>query len=152
MFLVLEIWHFLLLMYYINQNTNLETKMTLTSILILSFLLVLIQITIPVLISLLTNNVKLSYLFSSRDNTANTSIYIDRANRSLKNLFETLPIFIGLILLSIISDVDNSFLAIIWLLARIIYVPVYIVGINYVRTGIWAIALICLIMMSVRFL
>ena len=126
--------------------------MTLTSILILSFLLVLIQITIPVLISLLTNNVKLSYLFSSRDTVANTSKYIDRANRSLKNLFETLPIFIGLILLSIINDVDNSLLAMIWLFARIIYVPVYIVGINYVRTGIWAIALICLIMMSVRFL
>ena len=126
--------------------------MTLTSILILSFLLVLIQITIPVLISLLTNNVKISYLFSSRDDAVNTSKYIDRANRALKNLFETLPIFIGLILLSIINDVDNSFLAMIWLLARIIYVPVYIVGINYVRTGIWAIALICLIMMSVRFL
>ena len=126
--------------------------MTLTSILILSFLLVLIQITIPVLISLLTNNVKLSYLFSSRDNEANTSIYIDRANRSLNNLFETLPIFIGLILLSIMNDVDNSLLAMIWLLSRIIYVPVYIVGINYVRTGIWAIALICLIMMSLNFL
>ena len=126
--------------------------MTLTSILILSFLLVLIQITIPVLISLLTNNVKLSYLFSSRDNAANTSKYRDRANRSLKNLFETLPIFIGLILLSIINDVDNSLLAMIWLLARIIYVPVYIVGINYVRTGIWAIAIICLIIMSVNFL
>ena len=126
--------------------------MTLTNILILSFLLVLIQITIPVLISLLTNNVKLSYLFSSRDNAANTSIYIDRANRSLNNLFETLPIFIGLVLLSIIDGVDNSLLAMIWLLARIIYVPVYIVGINYLRTGIWAIALICLIIMSVNFL
>ena len=126
--------------------------MTLTSILILSFLLVLIQITIPVLISLLTNNVKLSYLFSSRDNAANTSKYIDRANRSLNNLFETLPIFIGLTLLSIINDVDNSLLAMMWLLARIIYVPVYIVGINYVRTGIWAISLICLIIMSFNFL
>ena len=126
--------------------------MTLTIILILSFLLVLIQITIPVLISLLTNNVKLSYLFSSRDNVANTSIYIDRAKRSLKNLFETLPIFIGLILLSIMNDVDNSLLAMIWLLSRIIYVPVYIAGINYLRTGIWAIALICLIIMSINFL
>ena len=126
--------------------------MTLTIILTLSFLLVLIQITIPVLISLLTNNVKLSYLFSSRDNVANTSIHIDRANRSLKNLFETLPIFIGLILLSIMNDVDNSLPAIIWLFARIIYVPVYIAGINYLRTGIWAIALICLIIMSINFL
>ena len=60
--------------------------MTLTSILILSFLLVLIQITIPVLISLLTNNVKISYLFSSRDDAVNSSKYIDRANRALKNL------------------------------------------------------------------
>ena len=126
--------------------------MTLTSILILSFLLVLIQITIPVLISLLTNNLKLSYLFSSRDDAVNTSKYIDRANRALKNLFETLPIFIGLILLSIINDLDNTLLAMMWLLARIIYVPVYIVGINYVRTGIWAIALICLILMSINFL
>ncbi len=126
--------------------------MTLTNILILSFLLVLIQITIPVLISLLTNNVKLSYLFSSRDNKANTSKYIERANRSLKNLFETLPIFIGLILLSIMNDVDNSLLAMMWLLSRLIYVPVYIAGINYLRTGIWAIALICLIIMSINFL
>ena len=55
-------------------------------------------------------------------------------------------------LLSIINDVDNSLLAMMWLLARIIYVPVYIVGINYVRTGIWAISLICLIIMSFNFL
>ena len=126
--------------------------MTLENILILSFLLVLIQITIPILISLFTNNVKLSYLFSPRDKEVNTSIYIDRANRSLKNLFETLPIFIGVVFLSIINDVDNTSLAIIWLLARIIYVPVYIIGINYLRTGIWAISLICLILMSVNFL
>ena len=126
--------------------------MTLENILILSFLLVLIQITIPVLISLFTNNVNLSYLFSPRDKKASTSIYIDRANRSLKNLFETLPIFIGVILLSIINDVENTSLAIIWLLARIIYVPVYIIGINYLRTGIWAISLICLILMCVNFL
>ena len=126
--------------------------MTLETILILSFLLVIIQITIPVLISLFTNNVELSYLFSARDKEANTSIYIDRANRSLKNLFETLPIFIGVVLLSIINDIDNTLLAMIWLSARIIYIPVYIIGINYLRTGIWAIALICLILMCVNFL
>ena len=74
------------------------------------------------------------------------------ATSDINNLFETLPIFIGLVLLSIIDGVDNSLLAMIWLLARIIYVPVYIVGINYLRTGIWAIALICLIIMSVNFL
>ena len=54
--------------------------MTLEYIIILSFLLVLIQITIPVFISLFSKNIKLSYLFSSRDENPDTSIYENRAN------------------------------------------------------------------------
>ena len=126
--------------------------MTLEYIIILSFLLVLIQITIPVFISLFSKNIKLSYLFSSRDKKSDTSIYEDRANRALKNLFETLPIFIGLVLLSITKDVDNTSLAFFWLIARVIYVPVYIIGVDYLRTGVWAASLISLVLMSVKFL
>ena len=126
--------------------------MTLEYIIILSFLLVLIQITIPVFISLFSKSIKLSYLFSSRDKNSDTSIYEDRANRALKNLFETLPIFIGLVLLSITKDVDNASLAFFWLIARVIYVPVYILGVDYFRTVVWAISLITLVLMSVKFL
>ena len=126
--------------------------MTLEYIIILSFLLVLIQITIPVLISLFSKNIKLSYLFSSRDEDSDTSIYEDRANRALKNLFETFPIFIGLVLLSITKDVDNSSLAFFWLIARVIYVPIYILGVDYLRTGVWAVSLTSLVLMSVKFL
>ena len=126
--------------------------MTLEYIIILSFLLVLIQITIPVFISLFSKNIKLSYLFSSRDENSDTSIYENRANRALKNLFETLPIFIGLVLLSITKDVDNASLAFFWLIARVIYVPVYILGVYYLRTGVWAVSLISLILMSIKFL
>ena len=126
--------------------------MTLEHIIILSFLLVLIQITIPVFISLFSKNIKLSYLFSSRDEDSDTSIYEDRANRALKNLFETFPIFIGLVLLSITKDVDNSSLAFFWLIARAIYVPIYILGVDYLRTGVWAVSLTSLVLMSVKFL
>ena len=126
--------------------------MTPEYIIILSFLLVLIQITIPVLISLFLKNKKLSYLFSSRDENSDTSIYEERANRALKNLFETFPIFIGLVLLSISKDVDNASLAFLWLIARVIYVPVYILGVDYLRTSIWAVSLISLILMSIKFL
>ncbi len=126
--------------------------MTLEHIIILSFLLVLIQITIPVFISLFSKNIKLSYLFSSRDEDSDTSIYEDRANRALKNLFETFPIFIGLVLLSITKDVDNSSLAFFWLIARVIYVPIYILGVDYLRTVVWAISLTSLVLMSVNFL
>ena len=126
--------------------------MTLEHIIILSFLLVLIQITIPVFISLFSKNIKLSYLFSSRDEDSDTSIYEDRANRALKNLFETFPISIGLVLLSITKDVDNSSLAFFWLIARVIYVPIYILGVDYLRTGVWAVSLTSLVLMSVKFL
>ena len=127
--------------------------MTLENILILSLLLVIIQISIPVIIDLLiTNKIKFIYLFSSRDKDQETSVFFGRANRALKNLFETLPIFIGLVLISIIKEVDTSSLALLWLISRTIYIPLYIFGVNYLRTAVWAIGLICLIMMSIKFL
>ena len=124
--------------------------MALEYILILSFLLVIIQLTIPMLIELLTKNTNLKYFLSSRDETTNISTHAQRANRALKNLLETFPIFIGIIILSLIKDIDNSSIALLWLIFRIIYVPVYIFGINYLRTGIWTAALICLILMGLK--
>ena len=106
----------------------------------------------PVIIDLvITNKIKFTYLFSSRDNDQDTSEFFRRASRALRNLYETLPIFIGLVLISIIKEVDNSSLALLWLISRTIYIPLYIFGINYLRTGAWAVSLICLIMMSIKF-
>jgi uncharacterized MAPEG superfamily protein len=126
--------------------------MALENILILSFLLVMIQLSIPMLIELLTKNTNLKYFLSSRDENTKISAHAQRANRALKNLLETFPIFIGLAILSLIKDVDNSSIALFWLTFRIIYVPVYVLGINYIRTGIWAASLICLILMGLKFI
>lgn len=126
--------------------------MALEKILILAFLLVIIQLTIPMLIDLLTGNTNLTYLLSSRDSSSKPSIYAQRANRASRNLLETLPIFIGIGILSLIREVDNSSVALLWLILRAIYIPIYILGINYIRTGIWAASLICLILMGLKFL
>jgi uncharacterized MAPEG superfamily protein len=104
------------------------------------------------LIELFTKNTNLKYFFSSRDENTKISAHAQRANRALKNLLETFPIFIGLAILSLIKDVDNSSIALFWLTFRIIYVPVYVLGINYIRTGIWAASLICLILMGLKFI
>ena len=85
--------------------------MALENILILSFLLAIIQLTIPMLIDLLTGNTNLKYLLSSRDISSNPSIYAQRARRALINLLETLPIFIGITILSQIREVDTSSIA-----------------------------------------
>ena len=126
--------------------------MALEKILILAFLLVIIQLTIPILIDLLTGNTNLTYLLSSRDSSSKPSIYAQRANRASRNLLETLPIFIGIGILSLIREVDNSSVALLWLILRAIYIPIYILGISYIRTGIWAASLICLILMGLKFL
>jgi len=126
--------------------------MALEKIFILSFLLVTIQLTIPMLIDLLTGNTNLKYLLSSRDSSSKPSIYAQRANRASRNLLETLPIFIGIGILSLIREVDNSYVALLWLILRAIYVPIYVLGINYLRTGVWAASLICLILMGVKFI
>ena len=126
--------------------------MALENILILSFLLVIIQLTIPMLIELFTKNTSLKYFLSSRDENTKISAQAQRANRALKNLLETFPIFIGITLLSLFKDVDNSTIGLLWLIFRIIYVPVYVLGINYLRTGIWAASLICLILMGLKFI
>ena len=126
--------------------------MALEKILILAFLLVIIQLTIPMLIDLLTGNTNLTYLLSSRDSSSKPSIYSQRANRASRNLLETLPIFIGIGILSLIREVDNSYVALLWLILRAIYVPIYVLGINYLRTGVWAASLICLILMGVKFI
>ena len=40
--------------------------------------------------------------------------------------------------------------ATIWILARIIYLPIYLMGVIYVRTALWAISVIGLLMMLYR--
>ena len=127
--------------------------MTIENIVLLTLLLILVQIFIPVTIDLLiTKKLNFLYLFSSRDNSIKGSLFFDRSQRALKNLFETLPIFITLAILSIIKNVDISFLATLWLATRIIYIPIYIFGVDYVRTILWALSLVCLIMMGISFI
>ena len=127
--------------------------MTIENILLLTLLLILIQIFIPVTIDLLiTKKLNFLYLFSSRDDVINSSLFFDRSHRALKNLFETLPIFITLAILSIIKNIDILFLATLWLAMRVIYIPIYVFGVDYLRTMVWVVSLVCLIMMGISFI
>ena len=120
---------------------------------LLSCILLIVHIFCPVLIGLFTTkDISIDYLFSSRDKEIKYSSYFDRSNRSFKNLLETLPIFIILFFLSIFNQVDNFNLALLWILVRLIYIPVYILGLKYFRTFIWMISFIILILMSIKFI
>ena len=127
--------------------------MTIENIVLLTCLLVLVQILTPTLIDFIfMKKLNLLDLSSSRDDNIDNSIYFERGKRAFSNLLETLPIFILLMFLSINKDIDNLNLAALWLTFRLFYFPIYILGINFIRTFVWFGALVCLIIMGLKFL
>ncbi len=120
---------------------------------ILLCVLIIVHIFCTILTGLLSvKDISIDYLFSSRDKEVTSSFYFDRAKRSFYNLFETLPIFIILLFLSIIKPVENTELAFLWVFIRFVYIPVYIFNLKYLRTIIWIKSFIILILMGVKFI
>jgi uncharacterized MAPEG superfamily protein len=95
-------------------------------------------------------DVSLSYHLSSRDEEVNRPVISERGIRALKNLKESLFIFIPLSLLSIVSDIDVVLAATVWLVLRVVYCVTYYAGISYLRTIVWFLSIICLLDMAVR--
>lgn len=96
------------------------------------------------------------YLFSSRDEgRVSKSIVAGRLLRALHNLLETYPAFIALAVALALTGKTGGIAAtgaIIWLVARALYVLVYATGVPVVRTFIWFASIIGLVMMAIRLL
>ncbi len=75
-----------------------------------------------------------------------------RSARASKNFQETYPAFIGLLLAMILTG-DPSGLGLIggwvWLIARIVYIPLYLGGVAYVRSLVWVVSLLGLLLMMI---
>ena len=120
---------------------------------LLTCLLIIVHIFCPMFIGLLTSkDVSIDYLLSSRDEEIKSSIYLERSKRAFTNLLETFPIFIILLLLSMIKQVDVVNLSLFWLFFRLIYIPSYILGLKYIRTLVWMISFVILILIGIRFI
>ena len=120
---------------------------------LLACLLIIVHIFCPMFIGLLTTkDVSINYLFSSRDEEIKPSIYLERSKRAFTNLLETFPIFIILFFLSMIKQVDVTNLGLFWLLFRLIYIPSYIFGLKYIRTFVWMISFVILILIGIKFI
>ena len=94
------------------------------------------------------------YLFTARDKPAAASgVLYARATRALANYVENLTPFVAVVLALILTQRAGGAGAIgatIWILARIVYLPIYVFGIIYVRTVAWMISIIGLVMMLGR--
>ena len=114
-------------------------------IILSALLLTLIQ---SWLIPMLLNLGNLSFLLSNRDEDFEFSTITKRAQRASANLYETLPIFITLMLLGVILDVDLTLSGSVWITLRVLFLICYLGGIKIVRSGIWVASVIALIMMA----
>jgi uncharacterized MAPEG superfamily protein len=122
---------------------------TLLNMLGLSVVLLIVQIVLQATLSVLHHG--LPYSVSARDGVAPPySIMEGRATRALWNLLETYPAFVALALGLVLASRSNLHAengACLWLGARVIYIPVYLAGIPYLRTFVWAASLVGLLMM-----
>jgi uncharacterized MAPEG superfamily protein len=111
---------------------------------------------VHVLVQATVGNVELpsGYLFTSRDKPAATSgLLFGRATRALANYVENFTPFVAVALALMLTQRTGGFGAFgatIWILARIIYIPIYLLGIMYARTAVWAISIVGLVMMLWR--
>ncbi len=112
--------------------------MTETTILAAYGLLVLLTILLQVLGSL--QSLSLGYLLTSRDDPREVSKMTGRLNRALDNSVVAMALFAPAILLLVVlerTSLTSLLAAQIFLIARIIYLPVYALGVPAIRTLAW---------------
>jgi uncharacterized MAPEG superfamily protein len=91
------------------------------------------------------------YAASARDDELPEGELLGRAERALKNFQETWPVFIILTLIAHLAMPGDGLIfwgAIVWGVARIVYLPLYLAGTFMIRSIVWNVSLIGLVMMG----
>jgi uncharacterized MAPEG superfamily protein len=107
-----------------------------------------IHLGLPSTMALLSGQVNFDFLAGPRDVTPELSVAVQRAKRATANLGESLPIFLALAILAIVMGKQAGEAAAIWLALRLVYTPIYIMGVAHIRTLVWLGSIVCLIMMA----
>jgi uncharacterized MAPEG superfamily protein len=93
----------------------------------------------------------IEFASSARDTEPPRSDLEGRADRALKNFQETWPVFIILILVAHLSGPGDPFVfwgAIVWFVSRVVYLPLYLSGVYLIRSLVWNVTLIGLLIMG----
>ena len=76
--------------------------------------------------------------------------FAGRADRALNNFKETFPAFVALALALVVTNQAGGAGASgawLWLIGRVLYIPLYLLGVPYIRTLAWAISFVGLFRM-----
>jgi len=76
-----------------------------------------------------------------------------RAERAFRNLLETYPAFVALALALVVTGRNGGYGALcaeVWVVARILYVPLYLFHIPFARSLAWFVSIFALVAMLIR--
>jgi uncharacterized MAPEG superfamily protein len=96
-----------------------------------------------------TLEVGLATLAGNREPQPNPTGWAGRARRAHINMLESLVLFAALVLVAAVGQKTNSVTALgaqIFFWARLVYALIYVAGIPWVRTGVWGVSVIGLLM------
>ncbi|MEH0294912.1 MAPEG family protein [Agrobacterium sp. CCNWLW71] len=120
-------------------------------LLALSVILLLLHICIQAMS--VTREVGLAWNAGTRDARPDLKgVFAGRAQRASDNFRETYPAFVGLVLaLAIVGEASGWGLTggWIWTVARVVYIPLYLAGVPYMRSIAWVVSLVGLVLMLV---
>jgi uncharacterized MAPEG superfamily protein len=113
--------------------------------------LTLIQAVIALLGAML--QVGLPALAGNREDLRPVEGWASRAQRAHRNMLENLVLFAALVLVAQIAgrtDATTALGARLFFWARVAYVPVYLIGIPWVRTGLWGVSVVGLVLIFLQ--
>lgn len=99
-----------------------------------------------------TSQVGLGTLAGNRENLPAMEGWRGRADRAYRNMLESLPLFAIFVLAGAAAGVSDDLTVIgaqLFLYARIAYALVYLIGMPWVRTGIWSVAVVGMALVAI---
>jgi uncharacterized MAPEG superfamily protein len=116
--------------------------------------LALVQILLPA--TFRTRETGLGYNMSARDGEAPPPRPVTaRLQRAQANLFETLPLFAAAVLIVHVANLSSALTlwgSWLYLIGRVIYLPLYAAGVPVLRTLVWTVSVVGLVMLLIALL
>jgi uncharacterized MAPEG superfamily protein len=87
-------------------------------------------------------------LVGNRENLPAFDGWVGRAQRAHRNMLESLSIFAALVLAEQVAGKSNAVTALgaqLFFWGRLAYAPVYVIGIPWLRTGLWGVSFVGLL-------
>lgn len=127
-----------------------ETIGITTEIQMLAWTMVLGLLHIVLGVALVTREKGLKWNVGARDaEGAPVGAVTDRVNRALRNFLETFPFFAAAVVAAAVAgrlDATTALGAQLYFWARVAYLPLYAAGVPYVRTVVWGVSIVGLVM------